>query len=134
MLLYVPFCSSTARIGRLCVQEGPPANCCKEPITSAAAVRLAPCGMQRQCCVTPCESPRKLLYLFRFSGVVSKRLQDMSHSLQGAHFTCHDGKMLPTSFVDDGVCDCCDGGDERQPTPRCRNRCAAYVDEELAYI
>lgn len=55
-------------------------------------------------------------------------------SLQGARFTCHDGNTIPASFVDDGICDCCDGADERPPTPRCRNRCAAQVDKELEYI
>eukprot|EP00891_Asterochloris_glomerata_P003941 jgi/Astpho2/3941/Aster-x1186 len=30
----------------------------------------------------------------------------------GAVFTCRDGRLLPTAFVDDGICDCCDGADE----------------------
>jgi len=32
---------------------------------------------------------------------------------------------LPPSRVDDGVCDCCDGGDERRKATRCADSCGA---------
>lgn len=54
--------------------------------------------------------------------------------LQGVRFTCRDGSSIPTSFVDDGICDCCDGSDERPPRERCRSTCKSTVDEDLAYI
>ncbi len=54
--------------------------------------------------------------------------------LQGARFTCRDGSSIPTSFVDDGICDCCDGSDERPPRERCRSTCKSTVDEDVAYI
>jgi len=44
---------------------------------------------------------------------------------QAAIFVCKDGKTIPTTFVDDGICDCCDGADEGAGVP-CPNRCKAH--------
>ena len=45
----------------------------------------------------------------------------------GGQFWCvnkgHHGKFLFASFVNDGVCDCCDGSDEDGSLAQCSNRC-----------
>ena len=44
---------------------------------------------------------------------------------QAAFFVCKDGISMPTAFVDDGICDCCDGADEAAAVS-CPNHCKAY--------
>ena len=46
-------------------------------------------------------------------------------STQATVFVCKDGNTVPTAFVDDGVCDCCDGADEGAGVP-CPNHCKAH--------
>lgn len=43
--------------------------------------------------------------------------------VQGAAtFACGDGATIPAAFVDDRICDCCDGSDEG-PGSDCVFRC-----------
>lgn len=37
--------------------------------------------------------------------------------------------VMSTSFVDDGICDCCDGSDE--PRGTCRNTCLAHTRSRI---
>ncbi|CAF5120612.1 unnamed protein product, partial [Rotaria sp. Silwood1] len=33
------------------------------------------------------------------------------------------GTLIPSHFVGDGICDCCDGSDEYETTVVCNNTC-----------
>jgi len=51
----------------------------------------------------------------------------------GGHFYCrnapHTPLNIPSSLVNDGVCDCCDGSDEWRGVATCRNTCEAGAAE-----
>eukprot|EP00485_Elphidium_margaritaceum_P015540 CAMPEP_0202728470 /NCGR_PEP_ID=MMETSP1385-20130828/185640_1 /ASSEMBLY_ACC=CAM_ASM_000861 /TAXON_ID=933848 /ORGANISM="Elphidium margaritaceum" /LENGTH=566 /DNA_ID=CAMNT_0049394719 /DNA_START=246 /DNA_END=1946 /DNA_ORIENTATION=- len=55
----------------------------------------------------------------------------------GGRFWCENlgykGRYIYSSLVDDGLCDCCDGSDERNnPRVECRNSCAEKAQQELS--
>ena len=69
-------------------------------------------------------SPRLLTHLPR-----PPRLPSGTSACINGRFFCrnrgHQSEHVPSSRVNDGVCDCCDGSDERDGATTCANRCVA---------
>jgi hypothetical protein len=88
-----------------------------EPSTSACAGFLPPLASARASAAATARVTPHLT-----GGAGAPLPHALPHAFHCARFGPADG--LPPSRIDDGVCDCCDGSDERRAGTRCPDRCA----------